>query len=125
MVRSSDRTRLQWMVNTLCHNVQPKQYVRRNTARPTQPYVLFSGGNRDQGNRKLNEDDIPRGLDLRPDDFSWMTEQIMGVANLCCDGKIVSVLEGGYGELKEQGGKWIFDREVSERTAVIRPIALQ
>ena len=38
-----------------------------------------SGGNRDQGNRKLNEDDIPRGLDLRPDDFAWMTEQIMGV----------------------------------------------
>jgi hypothetical protein len=31
-------------------------------------------------------------------------------------GKIVSVLEGGYGELKEQGGKWVFDREVSERT---------
>ena len=24
----------------------------------------------------------------------------MGVANICCDGKIVSVLEGGYGELK-------------------------
>eukprot|EP01046_Picozoa_sp_COSAG06_P047987 COSAG06_NODE_7086_length_2639_cov_121.892520_1_plen_60_part_10 len=22
-------------------------------------------------------------------------------------GKIVSVLEGGYGELKEQGGKWV------------------
>ena len=87
--------------------------------------ICCPGGNRDQGNRKLNEDDIPRGLDLRPDDFSWMTEQIMGVANLCCDGKIVSVLEGGYGELKEQGGKWIFDREVSERTAVIRPTALQ
>ena len=32
-------------------------------------------------------------------------------------GKIVSVLEGGYGELKEQGGKWVFDREVSERPA--------
>jgi|EP01043_Picozoa_sp_COSAG02_P012949 hypothetical protein len=41
--------------------------------------ALRLGGNRDQGNRKLNEDDIPRGLDLRPDDFAWMTEQIMGV----------------------------------------------
>ena len=44
---------------------------------------------------------------------------------MCCDGKIVSVLEGGYGELKEQGGKWVFDREVSEPTAVISPIAPQ
>ena len=35
--------------------------------------------------------------DLRPEDFAWMTEQIMGVANICCNGKIVSVLEGGYG----------------------------
>ena len=41
--------------------------------------TMRTGGNRDQGNRKLNEDDIPRGLDLRPDDFAWMTEQIMGV----------------------------------------------
>jgi hypothetical protein len=30
--------------------------------------------------------EYPRGLDLRPDDFAWMTEQIMGVANLCCEG---------------------------------------
>jgi len=33
-------------------------------------------------------------------------------------GKIVSVLEGGYGELKEQGGKWVFDREVIAAIAI-------
>ena len=53
-----------------------------------------------------------------------MTEQIMGVANLCCDGKIVSVLEGGYGELKEQGGKWVFDREVLAANAAAHVRAL-
>ena len=46
-----------------------------------------------QGNKKLNEDDYPRGLDLRTEDFAWLTEQLMGVANLCCEGRIVSVLE--------------------------------
>jgi hypothetical protein len=35
-------------------------------------------------------------------DFSWMSEQIVKIANLHCDGKIVSVLEGGYGT---RGGK--------------------
>jgi hypothetical protein len=34
-------------------------------------------------------------------------------------GKIVSVLEGGYGELKEQGGKWVFDREVIAAIRII------
>ena len=31
-----------------------------------------------QGNKKLNEDDYPRGLDLRTEDFAWLTEQLMG-----------------------------------------------
>lgn len=26
-----------------------------------------------------------------------MTRELMGIANLCCDGRVVSVLEGGYG----------------------------
>jgi hypothetical protein len=39
-------------------------------------------------------------------------------------GKIVSVLEGGYGELKEQGGKWVFDREVIAATAIAIAICI-
>ena len=38
------------------------------------------------------------GLDLEPDDFRWTTDIILDVASKCCDGRVVSVLEGGYGE---------------------------
>lgn len=30
------------------------------------------------------------------DDYEWLTEQLIRVANTCCNGRIVSVLEGGY-----------------------------
>lgn len=30
------------------------------------------------------------------DDYEWVTEQLVKVANSCCQGRIVSVLEGGY-----------------------------
>lgn len=29
-------------------------------------------------------------------DYKWVTEQINQVANLCCQGRVVSILEGGY-----------------------------
>ncbi|EFJ43924.1 hypothetical protein VOLCADRAFT_118904 [Volvox carteri f. nagariensis] len=29
-------------------------------------------------------------------DYEWLTGQIVEVANVCCDGRVVSVLEGGY-----------------------------
>eukprot|EP00934_Nitzschia_sp_Nitz4_P003996 Nitzschia sp. Nitz4//scaffold303_size22340//5713//8899//NITZ4_008566-RA/size22340-snap-gene-0.23-mRNA-1//-1//CDS//3329547054//3986//frame0 len=35
------------------------------------------------------------------DDYEWVTEQLVRVANTCCNGRIVSVLEGGY---KVHGG---------------------
>jgi acetoin utilization deacetylase AcuC-like enzyme len=35
------------------------------------------------------------------DDYEWVTEQLVKIANTCCNGRIVSVLEGGY---KLQGG---------------------
>lgn len=37
------------------------------------------------------------GMNLEPEDFSWVTGQIMKIADLCCSGRVVSVLEGGYG----------------------------
>merc|ERR1719223_2581144 len=30
------------------------------------------------------------------DDYEWLTTQIVKVANSCCNGRVVSVLEGGY-----------------------------
>jgi len=30
------------------------------------------------------------------EDYEWITEQLVKVANTCCNGRIVSVLEGGY-----------------------------
>ena len=38
------------------------------------------------------------GIDLKPEDFSWTTTEIMKIADICCGGRLVSVLEGGYGE---------------------------
>ncbi len=30
------------------------------------------------------------------DDYEWITEQLVKIANTCCNGRIISVLEGGY-----------------------------
>lgn len=34
------------------------------------------------------------GLD--EDDYYWLTEQIVKIANKVCEGRVISVLEGGY-----------------------------
>jgi hypothetical protein len=48
----------------------------------------FDGANRDQGNVKLSDDSYPKGLDLRSEDFGWLTEQLVAVANICCNGRV-------------------------------------
>ncbi|HEY9010933.1 MAG TPA: histone deacetylase family protein [Devosia sp.] len=35
-------------------------------------------------------------LNWRPEDFSWLTGKLMDVADRYCEGRIVSLLEGGY-----------------------------
>jgi acetoin utilization deacetylase AcuC-like enzyme len=35
-------------------------------------------------------------INLTEDDFVWATQQIMGVADQSADGRVVSLLEGGY-----------------------------
>ena len=58
----------------------------------------FDGGAGDIGNSKLDaQEKCHQGLDLLPADFEWATEQILAVAAVCCPGRVVSVLEGGYG----------------------------
>ena len=34
--------------------------------------------------------------DISEDDYYWVTEQLVAIANISCKGRIVSVLEGGY-----------------------------
>lgn len=35
-------------------------------------------------------------LALEAEDFGWATQALLGVAERCCEGRLVSVLEGGY-----------------------------
>ena len=37
-----------------------------------------------------------RALALEDDDYAWMTRELMQVANRHAEGRIVSMLEGGY-----------------------------
>lgn len=36
------------------------------------------------------------GLEWQTDDYAWLTHQICDLAAECCDGRVVSCLEGGY-----------------------------
>jgi acetoin utilization deacetylase AcuC-like enzyme len=36
------------------------------------------------------------GMNLEDDDYRWVTEKLMGIADEVCQGRIVSILEGGY-----------------------------
>lgn len=35
-------------------------------------------------------------LALEDDDFGWITEELKKIADKCCEGRIVSILEGAY-----------------------------
>lgn len=41
-------------------------------------------------------DDPLAGLQLREDDYAWITEELLEVAKDACGGRLVSTLEGGY-----------------------------
>ena len=43
-----------------------------------------------------HSDDAMSGMELVEDDYAWMTRQIMDVADEYAQGRIVSLLEGGY-----------------------------
>ena len=58
----------------------------------------FDGGCNDVGNSKLDSNEkYHQGLDLKPEDFEWATAELLRVAAVCCPGRVVSLLEGGYG----------------------------
>ena len=60
----------------------------------------FDGANGDVGNCLHENGKISlHGTDLSPQDYAQITRIIMGIANIVCGGRIVSVLEGGYGKM--------------------------
>lgn len=59
----------------------------------------FDAADGDVGNCRHQPNTIPaKGMDLRSEDFAWATTEVMKIADICCNGRVVSVLEGGYGE---------------------------
>lgn len=44
-----------------------------------------------------------RGMDLTVADIAWVTTEVMKIADICCNGRLVSVLEGGYGQYVGSG----------------------
>jgi len=43
-----------------------------------------------------HEDDLVGNCCCVDDDYTWVTQQLLSVANRCCQGRLISVLEGGY-----------------------------
>lgn len=43
-----------------------------------------------------HKDDPLASIQLDEDDYRWLTQEIIKIARQCCDGKIISALEGGY-----------------------------
>ncbi|NQU60842.1 MAG: histone deacetylase family protein [Rhodospirillales bacterium] len=43
-----------------------------------------------------HEQDPLAQICLQTEDYAWVTAELMAVAEECCDGKVVSLLEGGY-----------------------------
>lgn len=69
----------------------------------------FDGADGDVGNQNIWLEGSPGGLDLSPEDYKWATEEVMAVADVVCGGRVVSVLEGGYGArgFRQVGGQTI------------------
>jgi acetoin utilization deacetylase AcuC-like enzyme len=57
----------------------------------------FDAAKGDVGNARHEKGRERMGLDLEPEDYAWTTRKILEIADICCQGRVVSVLEGGYG----------------------------
>jgi acetoin utilization deacetylase AcuC-like enzyme len=53
-------------------------------------FILISAG------FDAHEDDPLANLNLTEDDYAWITGEVMAIADECCEGRVVSTLEGGY-----------------------------
>ena len=55
------------------------------------PEILFISAGFD-----AHKDDPLASIMLVEDDYRWITQELMQLANSCCDDRIISALEGGY-----------------------------
>ena len=69
--------------------------------------ILISAGfdacKDDVGNGKY-QPNYTCGMDLHAEDYVSITRSIMKVADICCNGRVVSILEGGYGNRRRRSG---------------------
>ena len=77
----------------------------------------FDGASGDIGNMKTTAVGSEKGMDLEISDFEWTTIEILKIADLCCGGKVVSILEGGYGSLNPKKRAVKFERAATRSTA--------
>lgn len=78
------------------------------------PQPGFDGGYGDVGNyRHIPTEHI--GMDLKVEDYAWTLGKVMEIASMCCEGRVVSMLEGGYGsyERRKSDGEVILARWVA------------
>lgn len=77
----------------------------------------FDAARADVGNARHERGGERMGLDLEPEDYAWTTRKVCEIADICCHGRVVSVLEGGYGR-SPAGGGHILDRSNLAECAV-------
>jgi len=77
----------------------------------------FDASKGDVGNARHERVGERMGLDLEPEDYAWTTRKILEIADMCCKGRVVSVLEGGYGRTADDDDRNL-DRSVFADCAV-------
>jgi len=60
----------------------------------------FDAANHDLGNQRMGGPSSA-GFDLTTEDFHWIAGEMARLADVCCNSRLVCVLEGGYGESDE------------------------
>eukprot|EP00512_Aurantiochytrium_limacinum_P013230 CAMPEP_0171568360 /NCGR_PEP_ID=MMETSP0961-20121227/1719_1 /TAXON_ID=87120 /ORGANISM="Aurantiochytrium limacinum, Strain ATCCMYA-1381" /LENGTH=923 /DNA_ID=CAMNT_0012122477 /DNA_START=60 /DNA_END=2831 /DNA_ORIENTATION=+ len=90
----------------------------------------FDAGKNDVGCSRTEGGKYWSGIDLGPEDYSFVTGELQVVARACCQGRIVSLLEGGYGQwMREKTGpsserKYILNRDQLGENAMAHVKAL-
>lgn len=77
----------------------------------------FDAARADVGNARHERTGERMGLDLEPEDYAWTTRKILEIADICCQGRVVSVLEGGYGRTPTGGGEALDRSNLAECAA--------
>jgi len=82
------------------HNVKERLIPNLFAFNPDLIFISagFDAGKNDIGCSRNENGKYCTGIDLVPEDYRWITNEILAVAGKCCEGRVVSALEGGYGQ---------------------------